>query len=346
MLTNYLCTTQLGQCLYPPVRGGVGQAAPLKDLRPPGPSGGCALCAHSLHRHQDASPAPAVVSSAGSGDHCVRSFLRIISREVLGGAKCHHAEPQCFSTVITRIQRPCSASILPPYAAPLLGRSLSGSQQSRERASSLPPLPLLGTASPWSNLAAIPPGLASFLLCGRSSRAFRIAAVRPRQKRRKAFRASRTRPSRPLAQSVSGQASHTLRRRVGARLRHQRPAATRPWVMGRPGPGPGGRLPTHIVGLFRCSREPKVSLPRRSRARRPHASRPPPRPRSTSFRALWHWKTCRRLPHRGQRERRPSLPPGRLRLQDFQHHRPTRDTRPGLGATSTGITRPKAGKRV
>ena len=39
--------------------------------------------------------------------------------------------------------------------------------------------------------------------------------------------------------------------------------------MGRPGPGPGGRLPSHSVGLFRCSREPEVSLPRRSRARRP-----------------------------------------------------------------------------
>ena len=63
MLTNSLCTTQLGQCLYPPVRGGVGQAAPLKDLRPPGPSGGCALCAPSYQRHQDSSPAPAVVSS-------------------------------------------------------------------------------------------------------------------------------------------------------------------------------------------------------------------------------------------------------------------------------------------
>ena len=64
-------------------------------------------------------------------------------------------------------------------------------------------------------------------------------------------------------------ARHRLRRRVGARLRLQRPAATRPWVMGRSGPGPGGRLPSHTVGLFRCSREPKVSLPRRSRARRP-----------------------------------------------------------------------------
>mgnify|MGYP004508417053 CR=1 FL=1 len=64
MLTNSLCTTQLGQCQYPPVRGGVGQAAPLKDLRPPGPSGGCALCAPSYQRHQDSSLAPAVVSRA------------------------------------------------------------------------------------------------------------------------------------------------------------------------------------------------------------------------------------------------------------------------------------------
>ena len=40
--------------------------------------------------------------------------------------------------------------------------------------------------------------------------------------------------------------------------------------LGRPGPGRGGRLPTLRAGLFRCSREPVVSLPRRSRARRPH----------------------------------------------------------------------------
>ena len=39
--------------------------------------------------------------------------------------------------------------------------------------------------------------------------------------------------------------------------------------LGRSGPGRGGRLPTHSAGLFRCSREPGVSLPRRSRARRP-----------------------------------------------------------------------------
>ena len=40
--------------------------------------------------------------------------------------------------------------------------------------------------------------------------------------------------------------------------------------LGRPGPGRVGRLPTLRAGLFRCSREPVVSLPRRSRDRRPH----------------------------------------------------------------------------
>ena len=82
------------------------------------------------------------------------------------GAKCRHAERLCFSTVITRIQRPCSASILPPYAAPLLGRPVIKSQQSVKPASSLLKPFLLGTASPWSNLAAIPPGLVSLRLDG------------------------------------------------------------------------------------------------------------------------------------------------------------------------------------
>ena len=82
------------------------------------------------------------------------------------GAKCHHEEPKCFSTVITRIQRPCSAGILPPYAAPLLGRPVIKSQQSVKPASSLLKPFLLGTASPWSNLAAIPPGLVSLRLNG------------------------------------------------------------------------------------------------------------------------------------------------------------------------------------
>ena len=93
---------------------------------------------------------------------------------------------------------------------------------------------------------------------------------------------------------------HRLRRSDSARLRLERGAPIR--TVSRSGSGRGGRLSSRIVGLFRCSREPEVSLPRRSRARRPHASRPPPRPRSTSFRALWHCQTRSRPaqtpPHR------------------------------------------------
>ena len=44
---------------------------------------------------------------------------------VCGGAKCRPEYRQCFATVITRWEPPCSASSPPPYAAPLLGRSVS-----------------------------------------------------------------------------------------------------------------------------------------------------------------------------------------------------------------------------
>ena len=46
------------------------------------------------------------------------------------GGKCRPEDRQCFAEGITRLQHPWSAGILPPYAAPLLGRSLSVSQQS------------------------------------------------------------------------------------------------------------------------------------------------------------------------------------------------------------------------
>ena len=45
----------------------------------------------------------------------------------------------------------------------------------------------------------------------------------------------------------------------------------------------------------------------------PHAARHPPGPRSTSFRALWHWQT---------HSRRTRPPPQPSRLRDCQHHRP------------------------
>lgn len=75
------------------------------------------------------------------------------------GAKCRPEDHQCFSTVITRIQCPCCASILPPHAPPVLGRSLSVSQAVGQAASLAYSATLLGTASPWPYPAAIPPHL-------------------------------------------------------------------------------------------------------------------------------------------------------------------------------------------
>lgn len=97
--------------------------------------------------------------------------------------------------------------------------------------------------------------------------------------------------------------------------------------LGRSGPGPGGRLPSHNVGLFRCSREPCVSLPRRSRARRP--SRCQTASRATlhslrSFRALGHWETLSRASARPASRNETTSPASPTRLRDSQQPRPTK----------------------
>ena len=90
------------------------------------------------------------------------------------GAKCSPTQRHQVSTVITRPHRPCYASSLPPPAAPLLGRSHSGSQQSRPRSCSLPPLPLQGTAPPSPTCPLFLHTFVSFR-CARSSPCVRYA---------------------------------------------------------------------------------------------------------------------------------------------------------------------------
>ena len=75
------------------------------------------------------------------------------------GAKCRPADRQCCSTVITRHQPSCCASILPPHAPPVLGRSLSVSQAVGRAASLAYSAPLLGKPTAWLYPAAIPPHL-------------------------------------------------------------------------------------------------------------------------------------------------------------------------------------------
>ena len=162
------------------------------------------------------------------------------------------------------------------------------------------------------NLAAIPPGL-----CREESRpkpSGRPGSSRPGCRRRQcqsSFQGIKTfgLAALPRCQPQTAPMPPHQRCRLRASIRgtvpvrgnrhtpHHRHLTLTP--LGRSGPGPGGRLPSHNVGLFRCSREPYVSLPRRSRARRP--SRCQTASRATlhslrSFRALWHWKTQSRAP--------------------------------------------------
>ena len=233
-----------------------------------------------------------------------------------------------------------------------LGVGPSQKVSSRDKPASSPFAPfLLGTASPWLYLAAIPPHFRR----GKPRRkcSGRPGCGRPGRWRRHCqfgLRTSRCPNRQRLRGSarISGVAS-CIYSKVSACSRG--PLYPAPTSVGRSQGGPFRPRPVRPSSHPRCrswSASGSLRSPSRwpAQARQPQHTRPPPRPRSTSFRALWHWKTCRRLPHRGQRERRRHLPPGRLRLQDFQHHRPTKDTRPGLRATLTGITRPKAGKRV
>ena len=153
------------------------------------------------------------------------------------------------------------------------------------------------------------------------------------------FRAGRRQPSRLLAQTLSvwSTAAPFPKLPKTAPVRQcqafGRECCTFDPAMGRPGPGPRGRLSALRAGLFRCSREPCVSLPRRSRARRPHhfqTASGATLHSLRSFRALWHWQTHRR---------RAKPPPQSSRLRDCQHHRPTSISRPKVSADASALPR-------
>ena len=269
---------------------------------------------------------------------CTRPFASPAPGRGIGAPISPIPLPRCRSASASSIrhrhlphQPQSSASILPPYAL-RAGRHVCDSLwPDKQSTKSQEPL-LQGTASPCSTWPLFLQALCLFRLV----RGPRFAAVRARLQSHKAFRAARTQPSRRLAQSMPV-SQRTMRQsrlpalpartprcpsytarirplersRVGASIRrsvpvrgnrrtpHQRHLALTP--VGCSSPGPGGRLPSHNVGLFRCSREPCVSLPRRSRARRP--SRCQTASRATlhslrSFRALGHWETLSRAPAR------------------------------------------------
>ena len=138
-----------------PGRGGGRQAAPFKDLRPPGPSGGRALCAPSHQRLCVASPAPVVVSSAGSGDHDIRYFhrggVRVYSWAQSATTQSRSASrPSSPAFSVRAVRASCRLTQLRCWVVP--GRDSSSSASSGRRVPSLHSKVEL-------NLAAIPPHL-------------------------------------------------------------------------------------------------------------------------------------------------------------------------------------------
>ena len=120
---------------------------------------------------------------------------------------------------------------------------------------------------------------------------------------------------------------------------HQRHPALTP--LSRPGSGAGGRLPTHIVGLFRCSREPEVSLPRRSRARRPTLPDRLRHQRSTRFA-----RSASLVIDGLVAGTRKTLAYNPAVNKTVNNQGPQADVRPSRSATSTAVPRPTGRKRV
>jgi len=86
----------------------------------------------------------------------------------------------------------------------------------------------------------------------------------------------------------------TMPVREERRTPHPRFPALTP--LGRPGPGRGGRLPTAQCRSLSGSGSLRSPSPCAAKAHHPSRSRPPPRPRSTAFRALGHLETQRLVP--------------------------------------------------
>ena len=146
---------------------------------------------------------------------------------------------------------------------------------------------LLGTASPWSNLAAIPPHLCRGKprqKCSGQPGCSRPGCWRRQSPDKPALDCAGLRPA-------SAAVRHTLIPgavpvREERRTPHHRHPALTP--LSRSGSGRGGRLPTAQCRSLSGSGSLRSPSPGAAKARHSHHTRPPPRPRSTAFRALGH----------------------------------------------------------
>ena len=153
----------------------------------------------------------------------------------LAKAKCRHEHRHQDSKGISRFQPQCYASILPPHAASAAGsfRAVTPLPPQAPSEESRPSAPRYG-------FAVIKPGRYS-------------SRPPPGRAPPEVFRAPRMRPSRPLAQRVSGQARHTLRRSDLPRPSAANDVLLSGVALSRPGSGRGGRLPPLDASLLRSA---------------------------------------------------------------------------------------------
>ena len=198
--------------------------------------------------------------------------------EVFVGAKCNHAYRQCYS----RVRSPQEASVQCGQSSALRS-SAAGSFQAVTPLPPQAPSEESRPSTPRYGSAVFKPACYSSRPCGFSALCAVLAALRSVLVSKATKPSGQAGHSRPHPLPAVGADSvgiplrctrHRLRRGHGARPDGREPSTFDPG-MGRSVPDPGGSLPTHNVGLFRCSREPCVSLPRRSRARRPSRCQTP-----------------------------------------------------------------------
>lgn len=258
-----------------PGRGGGRQAAPFKDLRPPGPSGGRALCAPSYQRRW-------VFQQRSTRRRHSRQRLPLGSsyqrKKVCQGAKCRYEHRQCLSKVCLSLGASVQCGTVCRLRRFAWGRPGTSSRVAGRACHTTS-----GTVPPRYGSAVLIPACYSSRPCVFSVLCAVLAALRSVLVSKATKPSGQAGHSRPHPLPAVGADSvgiplrctrHRLRRGYSARPDGREPSTFDPG-MGRSVPGPGGSLPTHSAGLFRCSREPCVSLPRRSRARRPSRCQTP-----------------------------------------------------------------------
>ena len=293
-----------------PGRGGGRQAATFKDLRPPGPSGGRALCAPSYQRQW-------VFQQRSTRRRHSRQRLPLGSsyqrKKVCQGAKCRYEHRQCLSTVCLSLGASVQCGTVCRLRRFAWGRPGTSSRVAGQACHTTS-----GTVPPRYGFAVFKPACYS-------------STPPPGRIPPEVFRAGRKRPFGPLAQTVSGfryaaPATDCAGGMVPGLTAASLLPSIREWAV--PSQTPEGVCPPTTSVSSAAPGSLASPFPGAPEPAAPHAARHPPGPRSTSFRALGHWETLSRAAARTASRKETTSPASTTRLRDSQQPRPTRKLTP------------------